>query len=136
MKIKNTEKFFLYPILLLLIFSCREPVQNCDTIDTKALIFINRTAYKKTAAKKTVIRDTLFLQNMCALLFEKRKRITDVNVRDNKGFVEVLFEKNEYMYFEMIYTDYDGTVFRLSTNQYYKNDELVELLESELMLPD
>ncbi|QCX00225.1 hypothetical protein FGM00_08920 [Aggregatimonas sangjinii] len=80
--------------------------------------------------------DTIFLKKICALLLNKSKRLTDVNIRNNKGYFEVLFKENKSFYFDMFYTDYDGTVFRLSTNLYYKNDELVELLESELMLPD
>ncbi|QCX00226.1 hypothetical protein FGM00_08925 [Aggregatimonas sangjinii] len=132
----KTNPYIILTLILLSLTSCMEEIKNCEQTTNRNILVLNKTPHKKTTARTAKIDDQVFLNNMCTVLFKYRKRLSDVKIRNSQGFLEVIFEENKDYYFLMIYTENDGTVFRMSTNTYYQNDSLVNLLESKVMLPD
>ncbi|MBW1296903.1 hypothetical protein [Aquimarina litoralis] len=122
-------RYFILSFFIIL-SSCNTENNNCNQNNCDELILTNKTIKTVNGINSIYLKDKESLTNICNLLNNHNKGI-NVEVRNNKGFIEVACAKNRETYFHIIFSKANGPIIRYQ-RKYYKNDELVNLIGSHL----
>ncbi|WP_459209970.1 hypothetical protein [Aquimarina rhabdastrellae] len=124
-------RFFVL-IVFTCIISCNSIDENSDNDSGKEITLINKTNKAFKSINTITLKDKRSLNTIYNLLKYSNRSI-NAKVRNNRGYIEVVYSKSHKNYFYIIFSETDGPIVRYK-RKYYKNDELIKLIEGYLKL--